>query len=90
MPKVYVDKGTVIKDGNAYFNEYLELSDAEYENVKDLVTLDVAIKNDNGSVVLEDLTKAELEALAKDKGIEVKGTGKDGSVLKDDLLEALK
>lgn len=90
MPKVYVDKGTVIKDGNAYFNEYLELSDAEYENVKDLVTLDVAIKNDNGSVVLEDLTKAELEALAKDKGIEVVGTGKDGSVLKDDLLKVLK
>lgn len=90
MPKVYVDKGTVIKDGKAYFNEYLELSDAEYENVKDLVTLDVAIKNDNGSVVLEDLTKAELEALAKDKGIEVVGTGKDGAVLKDDLLEALK
>lgn len=90
MPKVYVDKGTVIKDGKAYFNEYLELSDAEYENVKDLVTLDVAIKNDNGSVVLEDLTKPELEALAKDKGIVVEGTGKDGAVLKDDLLEALK
>ncbi|TDM32727.1 hypothetical protein ETI03_03235 [Macrococcoides canis] len=90
MPKVYVDKGTVIKDGKAYFNEYLELSDAEYENVKDLVTLDVAIKNDNGSVVLEDLTKAELEALAKDKGIVVEGSGKDGAVLKDDLLEALK
>lgn len=90
MPKVYVDKGTVIKEGKAHFNEYLELTDAEYENVKDLVTLDVAIKNDNGSVVLEDLTKAELEALAKDKGIVVEGTGKDGSVLKDDLLEALK
>ncbi len=90
MPKVYVDKGTVIKDGKLYFNEYLELTDAEYENVKDLVTTDVALKDEKGEVVVEDLTKTELEALAAEKGIEVEGTGKDGAVLKDDLLKALK
>ncbi|WP_414049779.1 E3 binding domain-containing protein [Macrococcus animalis] len=90
MVKVYANKGTVIHEGKAHFNEYLELTDEQYENVKDLVTLDVTMKNDNGTVALEDLTKAELETLAKEKGLEVVGTGKDGAVLKDDLLEALK
>jgi pyruvate/2-oxoglutarate dehydrogenase complex dihydrolipoamide acyltransferase (E2) component len=31
----------------------------------------------------------ELQALADERGIEVEGTGKDGNVLKDDLVKAL-
>ncbi len=38
---------------------------------------------------LEELTKAELENLAEERGITVTGSGKDGNVVKADLVAAL-
>jgi hypothetical protein len=38
---------------------------------------------------LEEKTVAELSALAEKQGVEVKGTGKGGNVLKADLIKAL-
>lgn len=38
---------------------------------------------------LSSLSKAELEELAASEGIEPEGSGKDGAVLKADLVEAL-
>ncbi len=38
----------------------------------------------------ESQTKAELQEEADKRGLEVKGTGSDGAVLKDDLVKALK
>lgn len=38
---------------------------------------------------LEAMKKDELEALAEERGVEVKGTGSGGNVLKGDLVKAL-
>lgn len=38
---------------------------------------------------LESLTKDELAKLAEERGVTVEGTGKDGAVLKADLVKAL-
>ena len=38
---------------------------------------------------LDAMTKAELEKMAEKKGVEVKGTGSGGNVLKADLVKAL-
>ncbi|TDM31252.1 hypothetical protein ETH98_01310 [Macrococcoides caseolyticum] len=83
MPKVYVDKGTVIHKGQAYFRQSLDLTQEEYENVKDLVTVEDATEKS-----YKDLDVEELKALVEEKGLEVVATGKNGAV-KVDYVKAL-
>lgn len=83
MPKVYVDKGTVIHKGQAYFRQSLDLTQEEYENVKDLVTIEDATEKS-----YKDLDVEELKALVEEKGLEVVATGKNGAV-KPDYVKAL-
>lgn len=86
MLKVYVDKGTVIHNGTAYFNQSLELTQEEYENVKDLVSIvDETVTTEKS---YKDLDVEELKALVEEKGLEVVGTGKNGAV-KADYVKAL-
>lgn len=42
-----------------------------------------------GVQALEDMEKDDLQALADERGMEVKGTGAGGNVLKSDLVKAL-
>lgn len=59
----------------------VELGRAKYPEAREAAGPTVS------TVDLEGKTKAELEELAS--GLEVEGTGKDGSVLKADLVRAL-
>lgn len=86
MPKVYADKGTVIHKGKLYFNEYLELTEEEYNNVKDLVSLVDETKKSEKTYA--DLDVEDLKALVEEKGLEVVPTGKTGAV-KADYIKAL-
>lgn len=88
MPKVYVDKGTVIHKGQTYFRQSLDLTQEEYANVKDLVTIEDATETTEKSY--KDLDVEELKALVEEKGLEVVATGKNGAVKADyvKVLEA--
>lgn len=78
MPKVYVDKGTVIHKGQAYFQTVFRPYSEEYENVKDLVTIEDATETTEKSY--KDLDVEELKTLVEEKGLEVVATGKNGAV----------
>ncbi|ULG70874.1 hypothetical protein [Macrococcus brunensis] len=81
----------IVHEGKGYTRHAeIELTQEQYENVKADVLPKSVEELDNGEKSVEDLTKAELEALSAERGIEVVGTGKDGAVLKEDLVKALK
>jgi len=67
-----------------------EYTDEEVEEVAEVVEAE-EVKDDTQAdeKSLDEMTVDELKKIAKDKGIEVEGTGAKGAVTKVDLLEAL-
>lgn len=90
MAKYTVKKGVIVLDGKGYYkDEVIELSAQQYEKLKEYVNSEEAEKVESGEVALDTLKVEELRQLALDKNVEVTGTGKDGSVKKEDLINAL-
>lgn len=91
MAQFKVVDGLVLHKNKAYnIGDLIELNEQEYNNVKDVVVSVQGEAVQKGDVDIAELTKVELEALVAEKGIEVVGSGKDGAVLKEDLVNALK
>lgn len=98
IKSVIIKNGAVLSKGKSYRkDDVLKLEDAKAER---LVKLGVAEFADKDEVVqaakesstkenLDELTVSELKKIAKEKGVEVVGSGAKGAVTKVDLLEAL-
>lgn len=94
MAEFKVKEGVVVLDGKGYKRgESIQLSDEQANRLKEYVEPVAAVKaEDKAEQVgnsLEDLSFDELKALAESKELQVEGTGKNGAVKKDDLINAL-
>ncbi len=67
-----------------------ELPNLDAETEERLLALGAAERVQDGEAKdYESLTKKDLEDLAAERGVEVEGSGKDGDVVKQDLVDAL-
>lgn len=94
MTKFKVTSGVVVLGGKGYKRgENIELSDEQGKRLKAYVEPIEAVKAEAKAAepgnTLAELSFEELKALAESKGLDVEGTGKNGAVKKDDLLNAL-
>ena len=94
MAEFKVKEGVVVLNGKGYKRgEAIQLSDEQAKRLKAYVEpVEVAqaeAKMNESGTRAEDLTFDELKQLADAQGLQVEGTGKNGAVKKDDLINAL-
>lgn len=94
MAEFKVKEGVVVLDGKGYKRgESIQLSDEQAKRLKAYVEPVAAVKAEAKAEQvgnsLEDLNFDELKELAESKELQVEGTGKNGAVKKDDLINAL-
>lgn len=103
--KVEVKKGVIISNSKTFRKgDALELEDAKAERLVELGVAEYTdeeveevveaedVEQDDTQVdekSLDEMTVDELKKIAKDRVIEVEGTGAKGAVTKVDLIEAL-
>jgi 2-oxoglutarate dehydrogenase E2 component (dihydrolipoamide succinyltransferase) len=96
---VILEAGDTFETGTASARTLVAQGDAEYASSKDQKAAEAdapkkpasqqAAEDAAGEDDLSSKNVEELEAIAEERGITVEGTGKDGNVLKGDLLSAL-
>lgn len=94
MAEFKVKEGVVVLNGKGYKRgEAIQLSDEQAKRLKAYVEpvegVQAEAKVAEPGNSLEDLNFDELKALAESKELQVEGTGKNGAVKKDDLINAL-
>lgn len=94
MAEFKVKNGVVVLNGKGYKRgESIQLSDEQAERltayVEPLEAVQAEDKLNEVGTKAEDLTFDELKQLAEAQGLQVEGTGKNGAVKKDDLINAL-
>lgn len=95
MEKYTVESGVIVKAGKGYKKgETIELTDKQAEGLKgrikkaEVKETEVAVANNEKNYA--DMTVDELKALTDaDESIEVVGTGKNGTIKKEDYITAL-
>lgn len=95
--KFVIEDAIISLGGKSYGNgDVVELTQEQAERLArfgKVVKEDDALANENPvnvEVNYDKSSKEDLEKLAAERGLVVEGTGKDGGVVKTDLVEALK
>lgn len=94
MAEFKVKEGVVVLNGKGYKRgEAIQLSVEQAKRLKAYVepveAAQAEVKMNEPGTKAEDLTFDELKQLADAQGLQVEGTGKNGAVKKDDLINAL-
>lgn len=87
--KAYPKGSKYVSEDKKRVNELVKsgnLSGEEAKVIEDKKTNDETDENENS---LENKTMTELKQLSDDKGLEIVGTGKNGSIKKEDYIKAL-